>query len=460
MSINFSAFEIGRRALLANQFGISVTGQNISNVNTHGYTRQSAVFNEGNATQFGRFAIGSGVTVAGVQSFRNQFIESRMQVETGISGRLTARRDSLSAVETALQGTETSGLQNAMNNFFSAFRDLEANPNSLSLRAAVTQQGNALANAFHSTRTKLDDIRRGTDSQIRSTVDQVNEMTQRVADLNGQISVAQAAGGDASSLRDQRSVLISQISEMTGARSVENSDGTVTLTIGEGKALVIGNTAKQLVANDTPPLGLANITIDGDGVKLDEGTIRGFQDAIDAVTAQIDSLDGLAAQVVARVNGLHTSGTDLDGNAGANFFNATGTVTAANISINAIVAGNPRLVVASPLATPGATGTVAGGIANLLTDPNTTVGARTGSFSSIFNSMLSDAGTQVRSAEDDLLTQAAIVSQLSAQRDAVSGVSLDEEAINLLQYQKAYDAAARFLKVADEMTQTILSLAQ
>ena len=460
MSINFSAFEIGRRALQANQFGIGVTGQNISNVNTAGYTRQTAQFNEANPTQLGRYAIGNGVTIAGVQSFRDMFVESRLQVESGISGRLSARRDSLSAVETTLQGTDSSGLQNAMNNFFGAFRDLEANPTSLSLRAVVTQQGAALANAFHSTGSRLDAIRQGTDGQIRSTVDQVNQMAQTVASLNSQIQQAEAGGGNASSLRDQRGVIVSQIAELTGARSTENSDGTVTLTIGEGQALVMGNTAKQLSVTDTPPLGLATITIGGDTAVFDEGTIRGFQDAIDSVGAQLASLDGLAAQVAERVNTIHSSGTDLDGAAGTNFFNAAGTITAANISVNAVVAGNPRLVVASPLAAPGATGTVAGEIANLLTDTNTTVGARTGSFSSIFSSMLSDAGTEVRTADDDLQTQSAIISQLSQQRDAVSGVSLDEEAINLLQYQKAYDAAARFLKVADEMTQTILSLAQ
>ncbi|HRH46990.1 MAG TPA: flagellar basal body rod C-terminal domain-containing protein, partial [Pyrinomonadaceae bacterium] len=91
---------------------------------------------------------------------------------------------------------------------------------------------------------------------------------------------------------------------------------------------------------------------------------------------------------------------------------------------------------------------------------NTTVGARTGSFSSIFGSMITEAGEQVSSADNGLQTQTAILAQATAQRDAVSGVSLDEEAINLLQYQKAFEAAARFIKVADEMTQTILSLAQ
>ena len=459
MSLNFSAFEIGRRALFANQAGINVTGQNIANVNTPGYSRQRVLLGESAPMNFGNYSIGTGVTIQGVQAFRNRFIESRIQTETGIAGRLSAQRDSLSQVEIALQGTGGGGLQNALNGFFGAFRDLDANPNSLPLRAVVAQKGSALASAFQSTRTRLDEIRRGTDGQIRSAVDEVNSLSQRIADLNAQIRSAESAGGEASALRDQRGELVNRVSELTGARSTENEDGTINLTIGEGRALVTGDRAKQLHANSTPPLGLATLTIDGQPAVFDEGTIRGLQNAISSTAAQIDSLDGLAAAVVQRVNELHSSGTDADGNAGTNFFNVGTPVTAANISINAAITTNPRLVVASALNQPGQSGTIAGEIANLLTDQNTTVGTRTGSFSSIFGSMLSEAGEQVSAAENGLQTQAAILSQAIAQREAVSGVSLDEEAVNLLQYQKAYEAAARFLKVADEMTQTILSLA-
>ena len=234
----------------------------------------------------------------------------------------------------------------------------------------------------------------------------------------------------------------------------------MTLTIGEGRPLVAGDTAFALEANSAPPLGLATITIGGQPAVFNEGRIAGLQGAITETSKQINDLDGLAAAVVQRVNDLHASGTDLDGNAGTNFFNNTPPVTAANISMNAAITGNPRLVVASPLTQPGQTGTVAGEIANLLTDQNTTVGTRTGSFSSIFGSMLSEAGEQVSQAANDLQTQAVVLAQATAQRDSVSGVSLDEEAINLMQYQKAFEAAARFIKIADEMTQMILSLAQ
>ena len=460
MAINFSAFEIGRRALAANQLGITISGQNIANVNTPGYSRRGVQLAESVQTGANGSTVGNGVTVAGLTSFRDNFIQSRIQTETGIAGTLTARRDALTPVETTLQGTDNGGLQNALNNFFGSFRDLEANPNSVPLRSLVVQRGANLASAFQTTRGSLDDIRNSSDAQIRSTVDQVNGIATKVADLNQQIQTAETSGVEASSLRDQRTELVNKLSELTGSKSVDNSDGTVTLTIGEGRPLVQGNTAFALGVTSTPPLGLASITINGQPAVFNEGTIAGLQSAITDTTSQIDALDGLAASVVQRVNTIHTSGTDLDGNAGVNFFDASVPVTAANISVNAAVVGNSRLVVASPLAAPGQTGTVAGQIANLLSDPNSTVGSRTGSFSSIFGSMVAEAGEKVSTANNNLETQAAILAQATTQRDSVSAVSLDEEAINLLQYQKAFEAAARFVKVADEMTQTILSLAQ
>lgn len=460
MSINFSAFEIGRRALNASQLGMTIAGQNIANVNTPGYSRRRVQLAEASPLDLGGFNIGNGVTVMGIQSFRDNFIQARIQTESGIAGRLTAQRDALAPVEVALQGSENGGLQNALSSFFGSFRDLEANPNSVPLRSLTAQRGVNLASAFQSTRARLSEIRSGSDAQLRSSVDQVNALSERVAKLNEQIRIAEGVGGEASSLRDQRNEFVTQLSELTGARANENVDGTVTLTIGEGRAIVSGDRSFNLSAQQTPPLGLTTITIGGEAAIFNEGNLAGLANAIAITGTQIDDLDALAASVVERVNDLHSSGTDLDDNTGLNFFTSTGSVSAANISVNVSIIGNPRLIVASPLPQPGGAGTVAGGIANLLTDTDSTAGTRTGSFSSIFSSMISDAGAQISSADNDLQTQAAVLSQAIAQRDAVSGVSLDEEAINLLQHQKAFEAAARFIKIADEMTQVILSLAQ
>lgn len=460
MSVNFSAFEIGRRALNASQFGINIAGQNIANVNTPGYSRRYVQLAEGTTTSVGGVILGTGVTIQGVRSFRDILVQSRIQTETGIAGRLSAFREALNPVEIALNGADGGGLQNDLANFFGSFRDLDANPTSTSLRSVAVQRGINLANSFQATRAKLDDVRIDTDGQIRSAIDRVNSLSEQIAHINGEILGVDAAGADSSSLQDQRTNLITELAGLTGARQTLNSDGTVNLTIGEGRSIVSGNRAFTLNAVSGPPFGFAQIEIGGEPVTFDEGRIRGFQDAITETNKNIDTLDGLAAALVDRVNTLTTSGTDLDGNPGVNFFSPGSPVTAANISVNPAVVASSRLVVASPLSQPGQSGTIAGSIANLMTDTTTTVGTETGSFASIYGSMMSDMGERLSSASNDLETQAAIIAQATLQRDSVSGVSLDEEAINLLQYQKAFEAAARFIRVADEMTQTILSLAQ
>lgn len=462
MSVNFSPFEIGRRALRANQFAINVTGQNIANVNTPGYSRQSVQFAA--VAPDGSSVVGAGVTIEGVRLYRDRFIEQRIESETAVAGRLTAQRDSLLPVENTLNESDGTGIQAAIQRFFGAFRELEANPVSQPLRSIVVQQGSALANTFHTTRGRLDQIRRDTNENLIATVNEVNELSQKVADLNKKIFIAEALPGSVvSELRDQRIELAHQLSELSGARSVEHSDGSLSMILNDGRTIVSGVDVVPLTTASVPPNGLAEISINGQPAGITDGKLGGYIDAINTITSQISDIDQLAASVVSRVNTLHTSGTDADGNAGVNFFSdpvSGQPVTAANITVDAAILANSRLVVASAVATPTGPATVAGEIANLLTDPNSTVGSRTGSFSSIYGSIVADAGENVRRAEDSLSVQAAILSQAAAQRDSISGVSLDEEAINMLQYQRAYEAAAKFLKVADEMTQTILSLGQ
>ena len=315
----------------------------------------------------------------------------------------------------------------------------------------------AHASAFASTRARLVEIRSDNDSQLRSDVGQLNQLSEQVADLNVRIATAEHSGGNAAELRDQRDLLVQQVAELTGARAVE-TDSMVTLSLADGRAIVAGSHFTPVDVQNLPN-GLSSLTIDGAPAAIGDGRLKGLQNAIGIIGDQIQSLDDLAESITTRVNTIHAAGTDGYGNAAGNFFQdpVTGPF-AANFSVTAAVKADPRLISASPLAAGSTSATVAGAIASLLHDTSSTSGARTGSFSSIYSSIVSDAGKEVRSMEDGLLTQQAIMSQAIAQRDASSGVSLDEEAINLLQFQKSYEAAARFLKIADEMTQTILAL--
>lgn len=464
MGVNFSSFEIGRRALRASQFGISVAGQNIANVNTPGYTRQSVQLSATAGAGYTGKTVGAGVSVEGVRSFRERFLESRVQTETGISGRLTARRDALLPVESALGEAGTHGITKSINGFFNSFSELEAHPSSVALRGVVVGKAEELTSAFQSTRASLVEFRKITDSDLRGAAEQVNALTTQVANLNVRIAQGTAGDGNVSELRDQRGELLRQISELTGARAVEDESGAVTLTLADGQALVVGNESFDLTVGSTPPDGLAEVLLNGEPAAIAEGKLRGLGEAIDLITSQIGDLDALARSVAERVNTLHASGSDLNGADGVPFFTVpaggTAAITAENFSVSAAVKADPRLVVTASRNAGSGDATVARELAALLNDSNSTAGTRSGTFNSIFGSLVAEAGSSVKASEDALLTQQAILNQVTAQRDAYSGVSLDEEAISLMQYQKAYEAAARFLKIADEMTQTIISLGQ
>jgi flagellar hook-associated protein 1 FlgK len=463
MGVNFSPFEIGKRALRTSQFGVTVAGQNIANVNTPGYTRQSVQLSPTPPFGTGSRVIGSGVTIDGVRSFRDRFVDSRLQNETSISGRLTGRRDAIAPVDDILNEANGGGIGGAINSFFNSFRDLEAHPTSEPLRAAAVRSGEALAAAFHSTRSRLESVQREADGSVRAAVDDINALAQRVAELNASIRVAVNTGGGELELLDQRGEAIRQLSELAGVRTVENQDGTVTLTLPDGRPLVFEESASQLQVVSTPPNGFASLTLDGEPAVIAEGRARGLLDAVGEVGGYVQALDDLAASIATRVNALHASGSDLDDLPGTPFFTVPAggaPITAANLAVSPILQADPARVVTAATGAGSGDASVARSISSLLTDPTSTAGARSGSFSAIHASIVADAGASLRSVDDALTTQQAIVAQTAAQRDAISGVSLDEEAINLLQYQRAYEAATRFLQIADEMTQTILSLGQ
>ncbi len=459
MGVNFSAFEIGRRALRASQLGVTITGQNIANVNTAGYTRQQVQLPPiGTNLQPG----GNDIGADGLRAIRDRFVEARLVAETGLNGRLTARRDALAPVDAVFNDSNTSGgIQAALTGFFGAFRDLEAQPTSVPLRALAAAKAETLADSFQVTRARLADIRSSTDADYGRGVEQVNTLTAQVADLNQQIAIAEHIGEQSSGLRDQRGELVRQLAELTGGRATE-SDGMVTFHLADGNSLVVGTQSFALGTQSTPPNGLTQATLNGQPANFASGRLRGLEDAVTEISGQLNSLDELAAAVADRVNTLHTSGSDLDGNAGTAVFlaNGGGAINAANIQFNTALKTNPRLIVAAASGAGSGDATVARGLAGLLQDKTSVIGTQTDSFESFYAGLVTQAGQGVHNAEDALSTQQLILAQAQAQRDSVSGVSLDEEAVNLLQYQKAYEAAARFLKVADEMTLTILSLAQ
>ncbi len=460
MSINTS-LEIGQRALRASQLGLTVTGQNIANVNTPGYSRQDVEL--ASSVVLGKpQPAGNGVDVVSIKAFRDQFIEGRLQAETANTGRLTAQQQTLAPLEEILNESNSGGINQALNDFFGSFRNLDANPTSISLRTATIENASDLANVLSSTRSRLVDARNSTDGLLQNDVKQVNTLAARVAELNKSIKSAETVGNPTLELRDQRNELVKSLSEFAGVRAIENQDSSVSVTLADGQALVLNDQAFSLEATATPPSGLSTITLNGKPAVIDNGRLKGETDSINYINSKINDLDNFASALANRVNTIHHTGEDLNGVGGGDFFvaNNGGPITAANISVAPNIKNNPSQIAAAAVGVGKGDGSVARQLANLLTDTSSQVGTVTGSFSSIYAGFVADAGAAIKTAQDNLTTQQAILTQTTEQRNAVSGVSIDEEAVNLLRYQRAFEAAARFLKVSDEITKTIIALGE
>jgi flagellar hook-associated protein 1 FlgK len=463
MGLNFSALEIGRQALRASQLGLNITSQNIANVNTPEYSRQTVQLAARDQYGAKLQLTGGGVEVESVRSIRDQFVEARLLKENAAAGRWTAQRDALQPLDAVLNDSSNKGgIPSSLAEFFGAFRDLEAHPNSASLRHVAVEKGQALTNAFQSTSARLKEIRQDADGSLRSTVAEANELSEKIAKLNASILKAENTESTAASLYDQRDAAVQHLAELTGARTTTDSRNQVTVTLGDGQALVIADKSFALEIQPTAPEGLSELTINGDPAVFADGQLRGLQNAIAATGSYLTDLDDLAASVADRVNSLHSSGVDLNGDAGTPFFAAPigGTVTAASFKVSDEIIADPKKVVVAAVGSGTGDATIARELSALLTAPDSVAGSNQGSFAELYAGIVRDAGGAIQTADDALTTQQAILLQVQAQEAAISGVSLDEEAINLLQYQRAFEAAARFLKIADEMTQTIISLAQ
>lgn len=448
------ALNTAMRALLAQQQAMDAVSHNVSNVNTPGYSRQRVRLSP--VASADGTGVGGGVSFDGVQRVRDLFVDFQMRQQKQGAGEAQARADSLNLVELALGEPSDNGLRSVMGQFFNAWRDLSNAPEDGSARSAVVQIGQTFAVTVQRLARNLTAVRDNANGRLADSIAEVNNLASQVATLNSKIASIRATGDSAGDLTDQRDLALDRLSELVNISYTEQQNGVVDVVL-DGRSLVHSTTAAEIAL--TPDLANNNyydLTWAQDGATLDVagGEVGGLLSQRDTdLPSRLGDLDTLVGQIIIDVNELHATGYAEDGiTTGTAFFSGT---SAADIAVDAAVVANPGLLAAATVAGAVGDGSNALAIAALQSATNLSGGSET--YDSFYGGLVSRIGVAAADAQSLALAQSLTVDHLEELRQSVAGVNVDEEMVNLVQFQRGYEAAARIIRAVDEMLDTLVN---
>ena len=455
MSSLNASLAIALSGLTAEQGALEATSNNVANVNTPGYSREVPVLATSDPIVVSPLTLGSGVNLETIESVQDSILESQIQQETQTQGKLSSLVSQLSQTQTSFTST-TGDIGTAISNFFDSINQLSTSPADLSLRQGVLTAAGNLATAFNVAANNLTAQRTNLNQSVQQIVGQVNQLTTQIAQLNGQISNIENAGESAGTFIDQRTQLIDQLSSLVDV-SVIPSTNTLTLTTASGTALVAGQQSFQL-STGLDSSGVQHILSEGSDITatLISGQLGGVLEARDQQIPGIQTqLDALASGLANAVNGVQTSGYALNGNpsTGDNLFSpppASGTGSAASLSV-AIT--DPALIAASSDGTSGSNGNAE----TMYALRNQTV-VDGQSPTDYYSGIVFNVGNAVANSTAAQTASSLVLQQLNDQRASISGVSLDEEAANMMRYQQAYAASAQIVTAINTMMQDVINM--
>lgn len=450
----FGALQVSLKNLTNMQAAISVVNENVANANMPGYSRKRIVFEPGRYEQRPYGLIGTGAEIQQIESVRDIFVEKRILAETQTMGFFEGQQYGVIQLETVLGTTDGQGVPDELSKFFDAFLELASDPSSLSLRQVVLAQGDALARRIRSTMAQLDALEESNKTRIEDAVNEINGLLHQIAKINVKLQPMLNLGQDGGPLYDQRQLLLNQLAEKIDIQVQTDQSYNMILTTSSGRLLLMGTEVTELSVDRTA----TSVSVEYGGTDITSEIANGelgglleFQHT--TLAAAKDGLNALARELVAAVNTVHSGGVDLDGNPGGDFFTAAAGEEARTI---AVALTDRRLVAA---AAPGAgigDGTNAQALADIRDRRIASLDNQT--LNEYYSQLVFEVGLAGRSVESNIQFQDRVLRQLETQRESVSGVSLDEEAVNLLQYQRSYQASARLIRVLDSLLEDTLNI--
>lgn len=465
MRPTFFGIDIARRALQAQMRALDVVGHNIANANTAGYSRQVAVLattppypSASLSSMVVAGQVGTGVQVEAIRRLRDQFVEMQLRHETETMGRWTARHEALQQVELMLQEPSDQSLRDALDRFWQSLQDLHQQPESEAARAVVRERALMVTSSFQHVHKQLSDLRDDLNRLVGLEVQRINTLTTQLASVNAQIHRVTMSGHDPNDLLDQRDQLLLELAELVDIQVSERENRTVQVSI-NGFTVVDGDQSVDLVAKADPGDTMLFVYWGSSDQKLAiaNGRLAGVLEARDElVKGYLDALDTLAVTLKEAFNAVHRSGYTLndhdagDPPDGGDFFTGN---EAKDLAIHDDILQDLRKIAASGDGSPG-NGQNALELARLFHEPLAALDDT--SMADYLRSLISSVGVAAQQARNMTSSQTALVDHLHNRREAVSGVSLDEEMVDMVRFQHAYAAAARLLTTMDEALETII----
>ncbi|GAA3863796.1 flagellar hook-associated protein FlgK [Leifsonia kafniensis] len=460
----FSGLNTAYSGLVASRTGIEVAGQNIANAKTAGYTRQrvnqeAMIPLAATGRISARLATaGQGVSVTGIARLGDSFLDARVRTTFGTSGYANVRASSLSTLEKSLNEPSTTGISSQLGDFWSSWQDLANNAGKAAAGAVVIEEAGVLASQIAAGYTAVADEWNAVRSTAGSQANELNFAATQVAELNVIIRDTLNRGGSVNELLDQRSQYTTAIASLAGGTVNERPDGTVDVVIG-GNVLVSGDSANAVVLGGSTTIDGTGVTLEwashpGRPVALSSGELAGSLSVL-APTAggkggplaeAAESYNKLATTLATQVNAVHSTGKTATGAPGGDFF--------------AVAAGPAALGLSVIPTTSDEIATAAGNAGNLDgSNADKIAQLRLGANSpdSVWSTFVTTVAVSTKNAlQQSKLADLAAGAASSAQLSQAS-VDVDEENVNLVMSQTAYQASARVLTAVDEMLDTLIN---
>jgi flagellar hook-associated protein 1 len=445
-------------ALRAFQTQLDVTGNNISNAETVGYTRRSVALRQAasSAVSVGKtVVIGNGVDVAAVSRVRDMFLTGRRAETESKLGRGQESLIGLNNIQEAMAEPGSDGISAAYDAFNNAWSALSASPGSAAAKSDVQLAGSRLATKVSTLARSLQSQKADNMASTKEILAKIDAAAAKVADLNTKIGEATAHGGTPNDLMDERDKAVEELSALADVTVSRNAAGyDVSLN-----GFLLVNRSHPKTVSDKYDASTGRIVEGSSSFAVNGGSLAGAHDVDAAIDATMARLDTFADTVRTEVNALFATGKTSGGTTGAPFFAepvppAT-TLGALGLRLDDPIAADANNIASGTSGLSG-DGTLAAQISGLRDKKLSGLGNQT--LGGYYATLVSDVGRQVASAQDSVDTYETVAKQIDAQISETSGVSMDDEMATLLRFQRAYQAAAKALSTFDSMTETLIGM--